>query len=100
MKQLHIAFLLVNVIVFNTAYAQKDTINYEFGTNAIVSSGVHSPFWLQNNSFGDISHKANSVAFEVNVSKNMLYPKRIFDYSFVFTGHLHEHENKTEFELN
>lgn len=85
---------------FQHAYSQKDTIQYTIDTHAILSTGEHSPFWFQNNSFGDVSHKANSIALELVLSKSMQHPNRFFDYSFAFTGHLHEHDDKTELELN
>jgi len=94
-----ICLVFIFGIIMNVS-AQKDTILYEIGTHGFLSTGEHSPFWFQNNQFGDVSHKANSAVLELNVSKGMQHTERTFDYSFALTGHAHEQENKAEFELH
>lgn len=66
----------------NNLLAQNDTLKYELNTLGVISTGLFSPFWLQNNQYGAISEQPFSFNAGVVLSKEMSHPHRLFDYSF------------------
>jgi hypothetical protein len=62
--------------------AQNDTIHYDVSVFGLYSTGVHSPFWLDNRQYGINSTDPQSAGMLVGIQKDMLRKSSLFDYGF------------------
>lgn len=60
----------------------RDTIMYQMGLSAVVSSGDKAPFWLYTNEQGNISESPFSGNITAGIYKHATRPSRWFDYDF------------------
>lgn len=94
--------------------AQTDTTKYEVSVSSLSASGKFSPFWLQNNRYGLVTHSPHELKLMGKVSKEYSRPDKNWDYEYKFSFLLgndkystiyrpHEYYIKTRFknlELN
>ena len=92
-KQINILILILFISL--QVVAQKDTIKYEFGTSAAVSTGTNSPFLLQSNSYGLISNSPTNGILSAAISKDFSAQKSLFNYAFNANLIMHADNNKT-----
>ena len=59
-----------------------DTIFYSGAVQAVTSSGIYAPFWLQTNRYGSVSSQPHSGNLSLAVGKEATRPNRWYDYSF------------------
>lgn len=88
---LHIIFL----VAIYPLSAQNAVIKYNAGIEGVVSSGEHSPFWLQNRQYGKISASPNSMNVILGVNKDFSDQKKLFDYGFKVSALLQTDKSNT-----
>lgn len=74
--------IFVWLLSIGIVYSQKDTINYELGSMALVSYGGYAPFWLHTNQEGVVSHHPTSINLFAGIKKEVEKKKFNFDYGF------------------
>ncbi len=68
--------------IVESVSAGADTLQYNIGVSALVSSGRFAPFWLQSNMNGDISSSPFSGNVSAGVYKQAVHNERWWDYDF------------------
>ena len=63
--------IFVWLLSIGIVYSQKDTINYELGSMALVSNGGYAPFWLHTNQEGVVSHHPTSINLFAGIKKEV-----------------------------
>lgn len=74
--------LLFFLFFFLSTHAQQDTIHYSVEASGLVSSGEHSPFWLQNRQYGITSPSPTSTTFQLGIHKPLIHTNALIDYGF------------------
>lgn len=62
--------------------AKQDTLRWMAGVSAVASSGKYAPFWLQSNTYGDVSSSPFSGNLTAGIYKEAVHPERWWDYDF------------------
>ena len=62
--------------------AGADTLRWRAGVSAVASSGKFAPFWLQSNTYGDVSSSPFSGNLTAGIYKEAVHPERWWDYDF------------------
>lgn len=62
--------------------AGQDTLRWCGGLSGVASSGTYAPFWLVNNTNGDISASPFSGNLTAGIYKKAVHPERWWDYDF------------------
>ena len=79
-------FILLFIGVFVTDLkAQKDSVEYHFGTSVLLSTGRYSPFWLLSNRYGAITERGAGFNTEAGFAKAMDNSSE-FDYGYGATA--------------
>ena len=81
--------------------AGNDTLRYMLGIKALASSGKFAPFWLQSNTYGDVSSSPYSGNLSGGIYKEAVHSKRWWDYDFAvqLTGRLQSRINGSAFPI-
>jgi len=96
-KAIKKCFLLMGVILTGSIFAQTDSIQYQVGSIGIASTGLNSPFWLQNNDYGTIPFDAGSITLFTKIQKEKCISKKLLDYNFVTSAYLNIAGNSSAF---
>ena len=79
-------FILLFLGVFVTDLkAQKDSVEYHFGTSVLLSTGRYSPFWLHSNRYGAITERGAGFNTEAGFAK-AIDSSGEFDYGYGATA--------------
>ena len=62
-----------------------DTINYQFGIQAVAGYGTYAPYYMHTNQSGNVSISPYSGDLTIGVTKEATAPQRWFDYDFAIT---------------
>lgn len=81
--------------------AEADTLRYVAGVSAVASSGKYAPFWLQSNTFGDVSSSPFSGNLTAGIYKEAVHPERWWDYdgAIQMTGRLQSRIPESALEM-
>ena len=66
----------------DTVVSQMDTLHWMAGVSAVASSGQFAPFWLHNNTNGDVSSSPYSGNITAGVYKPERHTSRWWDFDF------------------
>ncbi len=68
-----------------TTDAQTDTVRYEVSVSALSASGKLSPFWLQSNRYGLVTHSPHELKIMGEISKEYSRLDKNWDYGYTFS---------------
>lgn len=88
LKRFHIIYIVIILLIiypFVTTDAQTDTIKYELSVSSLSASGDFSPFWLQSNRYGLVTHSPHELKLMGELSKEYSRPDKNWDYEYRFS---------------